>query len=493
MDNPDYHRSFAQFPGRASKPPLRPGGLPRQGELVFRTLTAHRMESGKLVTITVFEKSDQNFQAYATPFERAWSKAAAWGNALDPVVDDKLTVVGHAGRISAAHILIPKHLASESDVNLPDHMLREGIPFFVGSQPPDSAWVPYLRVASGEGAALNVVTAIDGRVLMASGIRPTGAGAIAEDFSILDAICIVKGILSAAGATGRYLVRGLARKSAAGKTAAFSGPTHELAQLASRAAAPRTLARSNKFIPETGMPINHFRAFQEAAKEANAIAVVRNTNNASVKLIEAGCPGKPMFFKFHTSDSTGIVMAKTPQDVVKAWAHDHFVVGDDLIARRTIVRQGRRVNDQIDLRNAFWKVEKGQVIDPVLKKPLVGDYDLMGVIDPSATGRNIALAATKEGGAVQNVTSPIVKKFSDAVNGKLDRPRVLHGAQDQFAGFRKGATAFHPDGTVTYLPDEAAVKQFYDSIGRQTIKGSYPKPSGPPPADELALRRAARK
>jgi len=52
-------------------------------------------------------------------------------------------------------------------------------------------------------------------------------------------------------------------------------------------------------------------------------------------------------------------------------------------------------------------------------------------------------------------------------------PRVLHGAQDQYAGFRKGATAFFPDGTVVYMDTEEEVKAFYDAVGRQPIKGSY--------------------
>jgi len=131
------------------------------------------------------------------------------------------------------------------------------------------------------------------------------------------------------------------------------------------------------------------------------------------------------------------------------------------------------------------------MIDPRLRKPVVGDYDLMGVIDPKAPGRNIALHARKEI-TPEDISSPIVDRFAGVVNSKMDMPRVLHGAQDQFAGFRNGATAFFPDGTVKYLPDEAAVKQFYESIGRETINGSYGRPGpGVPVVDELAARRAA--
>jgi hypothetical protein len=68
----------------------------------------------------------------------------------------------------------------------------------------------------------------------------------------------------------------------------------------------------------------------------------------------------------------------------------------------------------------------------------------------------------------------------------------LHGAQDQYKGFRGGATAFLPDGRVVFLKDEAAVELFYKNVGRQTRAGSYNpnlKPDTPAPADELAARR----
>jgi hypothetical protein len=105
-------------------------------------------------------------------------------------------------------------------------------------------------------------------------------------------------------------------------------------------------------------------------------------------------------------------------------------------------------------------------------KPVVGDYDLMGVFSPTAPGRNLTLVSS-HGVPRENRTSPVVEQLTQTVNRKFDRPRVLHGAQDQYAGFRKGATAFFPDGTVQYMETEAEVKAFYGSVGRQPITGSY--------------------
>lgn len=216
----------------------------------------------------------------------------------------------------------------------------------------------------------------------------------------------------------------------------------------------------------------HFTAFQQAAQEAQVMAVVRNTNTVSTRLIENGCPGKPLTIKFHTSETTGVVTAGTPAEIATARQLGYYVVDADHIARREVTVNGKTMRQELRLGNAFWKLEAGQVIDPKLHKPLVGDYDLMGVIEPQSPGRNIALVSSG-GNRLNDVSSPVVKGFADRVNAKLDRPRVLHGAQDQFAGFRGGATVFLPDGRSFSLPDEHAVKEFYELIGRQTMTGSY--------------------
>jgi len=233
------------------------------------------------------------------------------------------------------------------------------------------------------------------------------------------------------------------------------------------------------YIRDSGITRAHFDGFKATAKEQNVIVVVRNTNPKSLDLIERHkCPPKAKNLEGIASTKTsdqGIVMA---EDINAVRSRGYAVVDDDLIARTA---DGRK----IDLPSKFWKVEKGQVIDVDTKKPVVGDYDLMGVIDPDAPGRNIALVASN-GETVADVSSPIVRRVKDAVNNRFDRPRVLHGAQDQYAGFRGGATVIYPDGHATFLPDEAAVRAFYDSpsIMRQTRTGKYANTGQRPDFDE---------
>jgi hypothetical protein len=118
--------------------------------------------------------------------------------------------------------------------------------------------------------------------------------------------------------------------------------------------------------------------------------------------------------------------------------------------------------------------EPGQVIEPKQRKALVGDYDLMGVIDPAATGRNLVLV-TSNGVKMNNLMSPDVERARAAINRRLDQPRVMHGAQDQFGDFPEsgGAAAFFPNGLVWELKDEQSIRGFYDLLNRQPITGTY--------------------
>jgi hypothetical protein len=131
----------------------------------------------------------------------------------------------------------------------------------------------------------------------------------------------------------------------------------------------------------------------------------------------------------------------------------------------------------LKLDNVFWKLEPGQLIDGKLKKPLVADYDIMGVIDPKNPGQNI-VTVSNNGVTVKDAISPMVRMVKDLLNQLFGRRRVMHGAQDQFAGFRGGATAFFPQRQFPnrqplFMPDELAVEVFYDAIKRQTRVGVY--------------------
>lgn len=448
--------------------------------------------SGQGLTQTfMVEKIDQDFARFATPFEKEYSKLVhgvkhSGPRTMEPVVDG-LTVIGHTGKINARRMWIPIGINGNLGMN---SALELGIPVYVSRSNPDpNFWYEF----GASEVNYQVLTGIDGEVVAALSVDYVGLEQ--SDFWLLDAVLLGKGLANLGVAVGRKLLTSLSRRAIAkGGAVSFHGPTKEIAKEALERAGARTASRatSGQYIRQSGMTEPHFNAFRETARKENVIAVVRDTNPASTELIRKGCPGKPLTIKFHTDQRTGVVMATDPEDLKRAYQLRYYVVDADGVARRPIPGKflnGKPAMEELKIDGAFWKVEKGQVIDPALRKPVVGDYDLMGVIDPSAPGRNIALHAVK-GETPADISSPIVDRFAKAVNEQLDMPRVLHGAQDQFAGFRGGATAFLPDGSVRHLADEGAVQAFYKEIGRETIKGSYPKPPAPLlVVDELAARR----
>jgi hypothetical protein len=244
-----------------------------------------------------------------------------------------------------------------------------------------------------------------------------------------------------------------------------------------------------------GIPPEHFDAMAAAAKETDSIIMFRANKEAAVPLIKQGAPGKPKELSiegFKSSEKTGVLTATKQEhfDLVKK--HGYFTVDADGVARRTI----NGTVEELPLKNPFWKVEKGQVIDPKLKKPVVGDYDLLGVAPMKSKGSNVSVVPNDP--VKGDWTGPHVKEAADAVNKRLDQPRVLHGAQDQHNKIGLGndtAYAIFPDGSVHMMDGHAAQTAFYNAIGRKTGKGSYNphiKPDTPVPADELAARRGRR-
>ncbi|MCW5963594.1 MAG: hypothetical protein KIT83_06120 [Bryobacterales bacterium] len=487
-----------RLPDGTPLPPMFQGGIPPS--LQTKPATYHPSQlrwkamrfTGQGLTPTfMVEKINQDFARFATPFEEEYSKLVhgvkhSGPRTMEPVVDG-LTVIGHVGKINARRLWIP--IGVNGNLGM-DTALELGIPVYVSRKNPDlNFWFEF----GASEVNYQVLTGIDGEVVAALSVDYVGLEQ--SDFWLLDAVLLGRGLANLGVAVGRKLLSSLSRRAIGkGGAVSFHGATKEIAKEALERTGARTASRAagGQYIRQSGMTEPHFNAFRETARKQNVIALVRDTNPASTELIRKGCPGKPLSIKFHTDQRTGVVMATAPADLKRAHELRYFVVDADGVARRPIpgkVLNGKPVMEELRIDGAFWKVEKGQVIDPALKKPVVGDYDLMGVVDPSAPGRNIALHAIKEE-APADISSPIVARFAKGVNEKLDMPRVLHGAQDQFAGFRGGATAFMPDGSVKHLADEAAVQSFYKEIGRETIKGSYPKPPSPLlVVDELAARR----
>ena len=164
----------------------------------------------------------------------------------------------------------------------------------------------------------------------------------------------------------------------------------------------------------------------------------------------------------------------------------------DLVPRRTF----GGATKELGLKNPYWKVEEGQVIAPG-GHPVVGDYDLLGVLPEESPGRNIV--AVPDHHLKGDWTGPDVQKYANAVNRKFDQPRVLHGGQDgfhnqQYGGFTDGAAyAVWGDGSIYVMEGKAEQAAFFDFFKRQTAIGKYPRPSPSTLVpDEFAAIRARR-
>ena len=457
---------------------------------------------GKSMTRTyIVEKPDQDFQKYATAWERQHSKIlyklpSRESIGATPIVDDTLTVVGHLMTVSGRRLFTPVELYS---ISRPcNDYLDEGIPVFAGTEK-EPGWTYF----DASEVIYTIITGVDGEVI--AFLKVDYVGVESTEFWLLDALELATGVAGVGLALGRIVVKSLARRAArkAGQKAVreLSGMTAKRAKDALARQAGRQTAKAlppARYIPETGMTRPHFDSFRKAAQEEQVIAIVRNTNTKSTRLIELGCPGKQVELKLNTSARTGVATAKNNAEVEAARKLGHYVVDNDGVARRQIpgvFKNRQPVYEELDLKNAFWEVEPGQVIHQKLKKPIVGDYDLMGVVDPKNVGQNVSIHVSN-GARKKDISNPVVDRFRRNVNSKLDQDRVMHGAHDQFAGYRGGATVFHPNGDVVYLKTEADVEAFYRNLGRRTQAESYPRPSADVNVDdELARarkRRAAR-
>jgi len=225
------------------------------------------------------------------------------------------------------------------------------------------------------------------------------------------------------------------------------------------------------YILSSGMTRAHFDVFQRVARkeDENCIIVVRNTNTKSTPWIQMGYPPKPKSLEpLHTSPKTGKVTATNEAERRMARREGFFVVDSDGIARleRDVAMLKRFPFNTTEMN------EPGQVIHPQQMKALVGDYDLMGIIDPDAKGRVMVLHSVN-GVTVENRSNPYVAAVINKLNSQMDQPRVMHGPQDLYKGFKGACTAFLPNGEPVELKTEGEVKEFYAQIGRQTISGTY--------------------
>lgn len=238
------------------------------------------------------------------------------------------------------------------------------------------------------------------------------------------------------------------------------------------------LKLSRGYDPRMGIPEEHFYAMVEAAKEAHVIAMFRANKKAAIELIRKGAHGKPMWAKFKSSPQTGVLTAQLPKHHELAHANGYFTVGHDGLVHRA-VKVGNKVEIEVlKIDKPFWKIEPGQVIARD-GKPVVGDYDLLGVAPIKSPGRNIN--GVPEDVKYGDWNGPDTKKYAAAANKRMDEPRVLHGAQDGYggdpgvAGFNDEiAYAVFPDGRVYVMEGRKAQEEFYAAMGRETKQHGAP-------------------
>lgn len=493
-----YEPQFVRKPSNELRPFLqdfRTADMTIRSKPYFRSQrrrAAYMFTGGKLVPTFIVEKIDQQFALASTLWELEFSELVRDGSGrFAPIVDQDYLVVGHVGSVTPFKFICVDDPDDWQHYGRLDLYLADDNPVFVSNTVPDGWRVFDKRVPSN---IYTLACSVDGEVF-AGDITGSNPGAIAVDGPmeyISGGVLVAR--LGKAIATG--VIKSLARKRLVSNAVKeLSGASKKVLDRVMLRLAKAKLARKaqNTYNPVAGITHKHHRAFIQASEETQLIIVVRHTNPKSIPLIEAGCPGKPKNLEFiNTSPQSGIVMANTTDEVLKAQRLGYLVIGDKNTARRMVMKNGQEVIEDVPLPQTFWNLEKGQVIDPTLKKPIVGDYDLMGVIDPKSPGRNLGLVA-KNGESLTDVTNPLVQKAADALNPKFDMKRVLHGPQDMYKGFRKGATAYMPDGTVKHFELEDGVREFYEAMKRQPRAGQYPRPDPSVHVeDELAKRRARR-
>jgi hypothetical protein len=450
---------------------------------------AFRVSGQTAKEITIVPKINQNFQGHATDWEKEWSMLVRrGGRKFRPIVDENYTVIGHIGVVHEGSVIVPED--TPTGPPLVSSLLEQypGIPVLIKDS---------LEAAVPEGWRefrfnqswwrLTLVTGIDGEVIDVVYSEPTNGVAISVD-SPLDYINVGAIARKIAVGIGIRILKGLGRSLSrvGGRLAARGLASGSTRRLLSKF----RLMRGHQ--PGMGIPAKHFDAMVAAADETKCILIFRANKATALPLIERGAPGKPFFFKFKSDPQTGILTATEKAHFEVVYKHGYYTMHDHQMARRIVMRNGRESVEMIRIENPFWQVKPGQVIDPKLHKPVVGDYDMLGAVPVKSTGSNVSLVPKDPING--DWSGPVVERAAKAVNSRLDQPRVLHGAQDQHMSMGlsdDAAYAVFPDGSVHMMADKAAQEAFYKQLGRQTGAGAYPRPAGPV-VDELAARRAAK-
>ncbi|HVK15167.1 MAG TPA: hypothetical protein VM597_40885 [Gemmataceae bacterium] len=481
---------------RARRTPPAPG--PRQPAVSGpgpRSYSAYRWVAGRLVQDSITEwPAAADFTKAATPWEMKRSRLIRnVAERFEPVVlqlqgqlEELALVVAHRGWVNSRRLIAPSGVPHDAP----------GVPIFVTEDDRESMVPPGWTIIGYSDRSNEVLTTVDGQVLAFLASRTRGVEAM--DVSPLDLILAARLVVGLGVAAMSRTVQVLARKEAAQVArTTFAGPTRQLAAAvttSAEAAGPSFggLKLGVGYDARMGIPAEHLPKMVEAAKATNVVAVFRANKANAIELIRKGAHGKPMWAKFKSDPDTGVLTAKSWPEAATVHMNGFYTVAEN---GKTMVRMVNGVRKEAPLpKDPFWPVKPGQVIHPD-GKPVVGDYDLLGVIPIEAPGRNIVLVPRDP--FKGDWIGPDVAKYKDAVNNLLDKPRVLHGAQDGFhnpifGGFTDDvAYAVFPNGNTLVISGKMEQKAFYDAVGRQTAVGSYPRPApGTPVVDEVAAMRA---
>ncbi|WP_425615982.1 hypothetical protein NA78x_005920 [Anatilimnocola sp. NA78] len=449
---------------------------------------AYFSDGDQLTPTVIEEKQGQSFSKYATDWEKAKSKLVSSNNEYIPIVDKDLVVIGHYGHANAEELQIPEGLVrGEGRIgNMDQALARTDVYVVLPHRTKSDSGSSYISGYTKKGYSqflsdwekFAVQADIEGIVITAQGLPSINGQAVPVDYSPVDLIDGAWAILRIAFKVGTKMAM---------KTIIKRG-----AKSATKTAAKKTVKKtaddiidlvfSRGYDARMGIPEEHLPLLVAAAKETDSIAIFRANKSAAKNLIRDGSPGKPKIFQFKTDAKTGVLTAQTADDIALVKQHGYFLVEEGGIARR--YQGGKVVEEFTPTPTAHWTVEKNQVIDFQSKKPIVGDYDLLGVAPMKSKGSNVAGVPddVKSG----DWTGPHVEAYKNAANQQLGHPpRVLHGAQDQYGGdaehiglTKDTAYAIFPDGRIHIMDNREAQQRFYDYLGRKPQGQSYPRPSG---------------
>jgi hypothetical protein len=505
----EMHRSlmFPDGPGYLTKSMSRPRPAgSSDGDVAPAKYRAFVYQSGHLAPTTVWNWNGQQFARFATPWELKRSVVTVarfpelYSARFAPVVldtgDGDALVIGHCGTVGGVDLIAPRGVHRDDALG--------GTMLFVDEEterpaPPDG-WF----TAGYTYDTYTVLTTVDGQVVRI--LKVKDGDALVDANWVID--LVVAPVATKLATTGARMCASLLMRVGSSTRTLLAGPTKELAGLVIRPAARNTVRevgleaamaarglRLGGWEIRMGIPRKHLAAMAQAAKETNVVAVFRANKQAAIELIERGAVGKPKSLSipgFKSSPQTGVLTAAAPDQVAVATRNGYFLVEADGVARRTVMRGGKEVVEEMRLTNPYWRVETGQVIDPT-GHPVVGDYDGLGALPLESPGRNVV--PVPKDTAKGDWLGPDWERYMDVVNPKLDKMRVLHGAQDQFHNPTWGgltddiAYAVFPDGRAVVLAGKAEQQAFYEAFERQTAVGSYNPGVGPRPATPKELAR----